>query len=123
MLALNWMGTQGTREDASFVRPMLAHSDPRLLEAALFAMSRVGTVADVDALIALSMHPDESVARQAYLSLGEIGGARSRTYLHFAARNEDEPQRRRAAELALRSTGPAASATQADPLELRSHRQ
>jgi hypothetical protein len=123
LLALNWVGTQGTVADAVLVTPFLQSEDPRIAEAAVFALTRVGTTADVPALIALTMAGDESVARQAYLALGEIGGTQARTYLSFAARNEDDPQRRRAAELALRSTGSGLPPGEEADLLTRSHRR
>lgn len=123
LLALNWVGTQGTPNDAPLVAPFLQSEDPRVAEAAVFALTRVGTSAQVPALIALTMASDGSVARQAYLALGEIGGTQARAYLSFAARNEDEPQRRRAAELALRSTGSDLAPGEEPDLLTRSHRR
>jgi hypothetical protein len=123
LLALNWIGTQGGSSDAAAVEPLLRDRDPRIVEAALFALSRVGSSAHTTALIALSLSADGSIARQAYIALGEVGGVRARTYLEFAARNEDEPRRRRAAELALRSTKRAGEPATWGEETSRSHRR
>ena len=106
ILTLEWMRDHGqsgqARDAADHVADLIDHPDE---DVGLLAIERSGGSADLEHVavvlerIQLSNSPQVS---RAYEAIAQLGGPEAEGFLQFAARNEDEPDRRAVAERALR---------------------
>lgn len=100
LLALEW--TRDHRQgDPEVVAQLLTHSDERVGLMAIEALGAIGGPDHVHALLRGVRLADPGQAHRAYEALATLGGPEAQAFLEFAARNEDEPERRQAANAAL----------------------
>jgi hypothetical protein len=105
ILALEWVRDHAddpqARAAASRVAALITHADERVGLLAIEAIGHVGGPEHVPILLGRIPFADTREANYAYDALAELGGPEAEGFLQFAARNEDEPRRRAAAERAL----------------------
>jgi len=101
LLALEWTRNADAEDFADDVARLLDHEDPRVASAAVETLGTIGSSRHVPAILQHLRLADAGHAYRAYDALGALGGPEARAFLRFAARNEDEPERRVAAERAL----------------------
>ncbi len=97
-----------------------AESDVRLL--AIETLGVVGGPQHVGALLERIELNDADQVQRTYEALARLGGNEARTFLDFAARNEDEPDLQAAAEHALRRLDGHSDASLIDAVRGRGHR-
>lgn len=101
LLALEWTAEHRATDFADAVVSLLAHEDDRVAAAAVETLGVVGSAHHVPAILRHLRLSDSGHAYRAYDALGSLGGPEALAFLRFAARNEDEPDRRIAARRAL----------------------
>lgn len=106
LLALAWVrdhaGHSQAREAADRVAALVRHQDAQIGLLAIETLGNIGGPQHVPALLDRVWLGDSDQAHRAYDALARLGGPEAHGFLEFAARNEDEPDRRAAAERALR---------------------
>ncbi len=101
---------------------LINHPDPDVRLLAIETIGEIGGARHVSGLLEqLELNDGDQVAR-AYNALAGLGGAEARTFLEFAARNEDEPDRQRAAERALQRLDGHSDASLIERMTERGHR-
>ncbi len=126
VLALEWIRDRRSPGDADSVAALLDHSDERVGLLAIEALGVIGGPEHVHGLLRGVRLSDPGQAHRAYEALARLGGPDAKAFLEFAARNEDEPERRQAATRALaRLTDEGSSVVEAQPPQVpsRGHRQ
>lgn len=112
MLALEWICAHGQRPQAraavARVAELLEHDDARVALLAIECIGEIGGPEHVAALLARIQLGDTDQVNRAYDALARLGGPEAEGFLQFAARNEDEPVRRAAAERALQRVSESA---------------
>lgn len=107
LLALEWIlghpQHPQARAASERVAGLLAHDDDRVVLLAIDCIGEIGGPEHVAALLARIPVADTPQVNRAYDALARLGGPEAEGFLQFAARNEDEPIRRAAAERALQS--------------------
>jgi hypothetical protein len=105
ILTLEWVRDHPddlqARAAASRVAGLITHADERVGLLAIEAIGHIGGPEHVPILLGRIPFADTRQANYAYDALAELGGPEAEGFLQFAARNEDEPRRRAAAERAL----------------------
>ena len=113
ILALEHVAESSDPRYAPKVLVRIGDPDERVARAAVEALGRVGGPREAEILISRLRLGRTGLAAPAYHALARMGGSEAEAFLTFAAENEDEPERRRAAMMALRSmrsmNGPASS--------------
>jgi hypothetical protein len=128
LLALEWVRDRRSPADPDRVAALLGHSDERVGLLAIEALGVIGGPEHVQRLLRGVRLSDPGQAHRAYEALTALGGPDARAFLEFAARNEDEPERRQAAMRALAeldrgsADGNVVESVQ-DPGPSRGHRQ
>lgn len=112
ILALEWIRGHGQHPQAQAaaarVAQLLEHRDARVSSLAIECIGEVGGPEHVAALLARIQVGDTDQVNRAYDALARLGGPEAEGFLQFAARNEDEPVRRAAAERALQRVAESA---------------
>jgi hypothetical protein len=108
-LALEWVRDGGQTRHLQDVLRLLDHPDERVFLAAVEALGAVGGPQHAATLIERVQLQDPAHAQRTYEALAALGGPDAVGFLRFAAQNEDDPARRRAARSALRSADGRAS--------------
>ncbi len=107
LLALEWILRHPqhlqARAVSEQVAGLLEHDDDRVVLLAIDCIGEIGGPEHVAALLARIPVADTPQVNRAYDALARLGGPEAEGFLKFAARNEDEPIRRAAAERALQS--------------------
>ncbi len=107
LLALEWILGHPQHPQARAVSEQVAglleHDDDRVVLLAIDCIGEIGGPEHVAALLARIPVADTPQVNRAYDALARLGGPEAEGFLKFAARNEDEPIRRAAAERALQS--------------------
>lgn len=101
LLALEWIRDRRSPADPDRVAALLGHPDERVGLLAIEALGVIGGPEHVQRLLRGVRLSDPGQAHRAYEALTTLGGPDARAFLEFAARNEDEPERRQAAARAL----------------------
>jgi hypothetical protein len=127
LLALEWIRDGRSTADPDVVAALLDHADERVALVAIEALGRVGGPEHVHALLAGVRLSNPGHAHRTYEALAALGGPDAAAFLEFAARNEDEPERRQAANSALARLGrgdpPRDVVQSAEALPVRGHRR
>lgn len=97
-----------------------ADADVRLL--AIETVGAIGGPEHVGVLLERIELNDPGQVQRAYDALAQLGGPEARTFLEFAVRNEDEPDRQHAAERALQRLDGHSDASMFDGVRGRGHR-
>jgi hypothetical protein len=117
ILALEWICRHPqhpqARAASARVAELLEHPDARV------AMLAIECIGEIGGRIQLA---DTDQVNRAYDALARLGGPEAEGFLQFAARNEDEPVRRAAAERALQSVAESAIVDPHGRLPNRGHR-
>lgn len=101
---------------------LIDHRDQRVGLLAIEAIGQIGGPEHVAAVLERVRLTDTTQVSQAYDTIARLGGPEAAGFLEFAARNEDEPGRRAAAQRALRrvtDAGVADSGADSDALDRR----
>ncbi|PRQ09278.1 hypothetical protein ENSA7_09700 [Enhygromyxa salina] len=105
ILTLEWVRDHPdhaeAREAANRAVELIEHDDERVALLAIEALGQIGGPEHVVVLLDRIQLADTRQANSAYDALANLGGPEAEGFLQFAARNEDEPRRRAAAERAL----------------------
>jgi hypothetical protein len=106
LLALAWVRdhrdeTQA-QASADRVAELVRDPDEQIGLLAIEALGKIGGPEHVPTLLERISLGDGEQVRLAYDALAQLGGPEAHGFLEFAARNEDQPERRAAAERALR---------------------
>lgn len=128
LLALEWVRDHRGGADPEVVAQLLRHDDERVGLTAIEALGVIGGPEHVAALLRGVRLADAGQAHRTYEALATLGGPDAQAFLEFAARNEDEDERRQAAARALTHLLDGAGATnviQSEPSKppARGHRQ
>jgi hypothetical protein len=112
IMALEWIRGHAhhaqARDSADRVAALLQHQDDRVASLAIECIGEIGGAEHVAALLTRIQVADTDQVNRAYDALARLGGPEAEGFLEFAARNEDEPIRRAAAERALQSVAESA---------------
>jgi hypothetical protein len=112
IMALEWIRGHEqhhqARSAADRVAALLEHDDDRVALLAIECIGQIGRAEHVAALLGRIQVADTDQVNRAYDALARLGGPEAEGFLEFAARNEDEPVRRAAAERALQSVAESA---------------
>jgi hypothetical protein len=112
ILALEWIRSHPqhaqSRAAADPVAALLEHRDDRVALLAIECIGEIGRAEHVTVLLERIQLADTDQVNRAYDALARLGGPEAEGFLEFAARNEDEPIRRAAAERALQSVAESA---------------
>lgn len=100
LLALEWTRDHPSATLADAVAARLEHDDPEVVILALEVLALVGEARHASAVIR-RVERWPGLAREAYRTLGALGGADAVGFLQFAAANEDEAALQTEAERAL----------------------
>lgn len=100
LLALEWIRDHPGPALADAVAVRLEHDEPEVVLLALEVLALVGDARHASAVIR-RVERWPGLAREAYRTLGALGGADAVGFLGFAAANEDEPTLQKEAERAL----------------------
>lgn len=107
--SLEWVrdhpGDEQSRAAADRVADLVDHDDERVGLVAIEALGSIGGPQHVAVLLQRIELADTGQVHRTYDALGRLGGPDAERFLQFAVRNEDEPDRRAAAERALRELG------------------
>ncbi|MFV8756416.1 HEAT repeat domain-containing protein [Nannocystaceae bacterium ST9] len=125
-LTLEWVRDHADEGDAlaeaDRVAELINHVDQDVRLLAIETLGAIGGPQHVAALLErLELNDADQVAR-AYDALARLGGGEARTFLEFAARNEDEPDLQRAAVRALRRLDGHSDASLIERVRGRGHR-
>jgi hypothetical protein len=101
LLALEWIRDRRSSGNPDAVAALLTHADERVGLLAIEALGTIGGPEHVHALLRGVRLADPGQAHRAYEALASLGGPDAQAFLEFAARNEDEQERRQAAARAL----------------------
>jgi hypothetical protein len=104
ILALEWIYTHGDQPEAAAadrVAELINHDDEQVGLLALDTIGRIGGPQHVPAVLERIRLTDTTQVSRAYEAIAALGGPEAQGFLQFAARNEDEPDRRAAAQRAL----------------------
>ncbi|KIG13459.1 hypothetical protein DB30_08055 [Enhygromyxa salina] len=105
ILTLEWVRDHAdraqARDAADRAVELINHADERVALLAIEALGQIGGPEHVGVLLDRIQLADTRQANSAYDALANLGGPEAEGFLQFAARNEDEPRRRAAAERAL----------------------
>lgn len=106
ILALEWVRDHDRHEQARAaadrVAELIKHEDEDVGLLAIETIGQIGGPEHVPTLLARIQLTDTSQTNRAYDALARLGGPEAEGFLEFAARNEDEPDLRAAAQRALR---------------------
>lgn len=109
VLTLEWIRDHPrdahARGSADLVAELIKHPEDRVGLLAIETIGAIGGPEHVPALLERIQLADPHQVNRAYDALARLGGPEAEGFLKFAARNEDEPDRRAAAERALREVG------------------
>ena len=123
VIALEFIRRNRDVTHIELVASLVRHADQTVASLAVEVVGELGGPRHAPALIQNVRLADPGHTHRTYDALATLGGPDAEGFLRFAARNEDDPERRAAARLALdklmRSTGPA----RPRPNSLRGHRQ
>lgn len=129
ILTLEWVRDHPrrppARQVADRVAELINHDDERVGLLAIETIGEIGGPEHVSALLDRIQLADASQVSRAYDALARLGGPEAEGFLKFAARNEEEPERRAAAERALRRVAEAERGPQRSselPRSSRGHR-
>lgn len=126
ILALEWILKHVEHPQAQAatarVASLLDHHDARIALLAIECIGEIGGPEHVPALLARIPVADTEQVNRAYDALARLGGPEAEGFLEFAARNEDEPVRRAAAERALQRVEQSAMVHPGRALPNRGHR-
>jgi len=100
LLALEWIRDHPSSALADAVAARLDHDDPEVVILALDVLALVGDARHASAVIR-RVERWPALAREAYRTLGALGGADAVGFLQFAAANEDEAALQKEAARAL----------------------
>ena len=127
VLALEWIRENRRAEFADQVASIVAEADKRVAAAAIETLGAVGGPHHVPVILGHLDLADPGHAYRAYDALGNLGGSEAQAFLRFAVRNEEEPDRRRAAKRALARTAqvprPSTEELDSGGVPLRGHRR
>jgi hypothetical protein len=102
---LEWIRDHGdtseARAAADRVTALISHDDEDIGLLAIEVIGQIGGPEHVPGLLEKVRLADTPQVNRAYDALARLGGPEARGFLQFAARNEDDPGRRAAAERAL----------------------
>lgn len=105
LLTLEWVRDHGDESQAGAaanrVTELINHDDEDVGLLALETIGRIGGPQHVPAVLERIRLTNTTQVSRAYDALAQLGGPEAEGFLQFAARNEDEPDRRAAAERAL----------------------
>jgi hypothetical protein len=103
---LQWIRDGGDPPEAlaaaDRVAELINHDDEQIGLLALEAIGQIGGPQHVPAVLERIRLTNNTQVQRAYDAIAQLGGPEAEGFLQFAARNEDEPGRRAAAERALR---------------------
>ncbi|MCA9685465.1 MAG: HEAT repeat domain-containing protein, partial [Myxococcales bacterium] len=119
------LGEAGSREVADRVVELITHDDERVGLLAIETIGEIGGPEHVSIVLAHIQLNDSGQVNRAYEAIARLGGPDAEGFLRFAARNEDEPELRAAAERALRHItdgGPELGPAGSGRLPHRGHR-
>jgi len=106
LLTLEWLRDHGeqpqARVAAAVVAPLINHPDDRVGLLAIETIGQIGGPEHVSLVLERIRLADGTQVSHAYDAIARLGGPDAAGFLEFAARNEDEPGRRAAAQRALR---------------------
>ncbi|WP_181198286.1 HEAT repeat domain-containing protein [Enhygromyxa salina] len=106
ILTLEWVRDHESHDQALAVADrvvdLIKHEDERVGLLAIETIGQIGGPEHVSTLLDRIHLADTHQVNRAYDALARLGGPEALGFLRFAARNEDEPGRRAAAERALR---------------------
>ena len=112
LLTLEWIREHGDETQAKLaanhVAELIKDEDERVGLLAIETIGEIGGPEHVSALLERIQLADSHQVSRAYDALSRLGGPEAAGFLEFAARNEDEPERRAAAERALRRVADSA---------------
>jgi hypothetical protein len=104
-LTLEWIRSHPDEPEAATaadrVAELINHDDEEIGLLALDTIGRIGGPQHVPAVLERIRLTNTPQVSRAYQALAQLGGPEAEGFLEFAARNEDEPDRRAAAERAL----------------------
>jgi hypothetical protein len=105
LLTLAWIRDHGGEPEAAAaadqVTELITHDDEAIGLFALDIIGQIGGPQHVPAVLERIRLTDTTQVSWAYDALAQLGGPEAKGFLQFAARNEDEPDRRAAAQRAL----------------------
>jgi hypothetical protein len=104
------------------VAELINHPDGDVRLLAIETIGVIGGPEHVDMLLDRIELNDAGQVARTYDALARLGGSEARTFLEFAARNEDEPERRDAAERALQRIDGHSDASLIEQARGRGHR-
>jgi hypothetical protein len=104
------------------VAELINHPDADVRLLAIETIGAIGGPEHVDVLLDRIELNDASQVARTYEALARLGGAEARSFLEFAVRNEDEPERREAAERALQRLDGHSDASLIERVSGRGHR-
>jgi hypothetical protein len=106
ILTLEWIRDHGQSRQASAaadqVAELINHHDEDVGLLAIETIGRIGGPQHVMAVLQRIQLSNSPQVSRAYEAIAQLGGPEAEEFLEFAARNEDEPNRRAVAERALR---------------------
>ncbi len=106
ILTLEWIRDHGHEREAASaadrVAELINHDDEEVGLLAIDTIGRIGGPQHVSAVLERIQMTNSPQVSRAYDAIARLGGPEAEGFLEFAARNEDEPDRRAAAERALR---------------------
>lgn len=106
LLTLEWVRDHGHESEAQAaadrVAELINHDDEDVGLLAIDTIGRIGGPQHVSAVLERIRLTNSPQVSRAYAAIAQLGGPEAARFLEFAARNEDEPDRRAAAERALR---------------------
>jgi hypothetical protein len=104
------------------VAELINHPDADVRLLAIETIGAIGGPEHAAVLLDRIELNDANQVARTYEALAQLGGSEARTFLEFAVRNEDEPERRDAAERALQRLDGHSDASLIDRVMERGHR-
>jgi hypothetical protein len=125
-LTLEWVRDHRDEPPAVAMRhrvtELINHPDADVRLLAIETIGMIGGPEDVGVLLERIELNDAAQVARTYDALAHLGGAEARTFLEFAVRNEDEPERQHAAERALQRLDGHSDASLIERVRGRGHR-
>lgn len=126
LLALEWLrdhaGDPQAVGAADRVTELINHDEEDIGLLALDTIGRIGGPQHVPAVLERIRLHDTPQVNRAYAALAQLGGPEAAGFLEFAARNEDEPDRRAAAQRALQRVAASDMVDESRRRPTRGHR-